>query len=304
MKYKIGIMVIDYDVYIGNLPCIKHEIEKSNIEVIAITNGWLTQSNIGLMDGFRYYDVSVFLQMPYDYLIIASQKEDFWTIRGKIGNRIHCGVEAIFSSYIFDIIDFDFKQYIELVKSKVSIISINCLGGITYANLFLEFMSPTINLRFENEEHFLRFISNMDYYFSQNIEYDGTECEEEIGEYPAGRIDDVRIRFVHYKSFEEAVDKWNKRKSRVNKNNILLMMFTENPVAAKSFAAIEDFRKVVFTAGDYGVENQIDLSPMFDICSLSDAGKIALLTANGELHLYNAIKMLNGYGDYLETRIR
>lgn len=301
MKHKIGIFVVDYDVYIKYLNGIKNQIEKGNCEVCAITNGWLPHSRIGMMDGFVYYDIGDFLRTQYDYIVIASNEEDYQAIKGKIINTVSCGYDSIFSISIFGIADFDFNLYIRLVKSNISIISCNCWGGITYANLFLKFLSPTINLRFENEDHFIKFVSRIDHYLQQDIKYDGIECDNLIGEYPAGIIDDVRIRFVHYKTFEEAVEKWNKRKLRINKNNILAMLLTENPEKAKQFSGIDGLRKIVFTGGDYGVGCQVDLSPMYDISPISDIEKITMLLANGELHLYNIIRMLNGDKDYIET---
>ncbi len=304
MGIRIGIMVVDYDIYLKVLSRIKNEISKGRIEVIAITNGWLTNSSIGIMDGFKYFDLGIFLGISFDYLIVAAGDDEFVMLKNKLGNRIRCGVDRVLSVRIFEIIDFDFSEYAKLLESKVSIISYNCWGGLTYAYLHLRFNSPTINTRFENEEHYIKFVSDLDHYLSVEPVFDGTEYEDAIGEYPAGKIDDVRIRFVHYKSFKEAVRKWNERKQRINRDNIFLMLFTENREIARSFDKTGDYRKVVFTAGDYGVKSQIDLSALFEISQLSAVGRYAVLAANGELHLYNAIKMLNGDGDFIETKLR
>lgn len=37
---------------------------------------------------------------------------------------------------------------------------------------------------------------------------------------PIGLIDDVEVVFLHYKTFDEAVEKWNRRKSRINWDNL------------------------------------------------------------------------------------
>ena len=110
----------------------------------------------------------------------------------------------------------------------------------------------------------------MDYYLSQRIEYNGTASDDLIGEYPTGIIDDVKIRFVHYKTFNEAEDKWYKRIERINKDNVFAMLLTENAEKAEQFDKIKGLRKVVFTDGDYGISSQVDLSPMLDISPISD----------------------------------
>ena len=148
MKNRVGILVVDYDLYLRYLPRIKNEIEKGNCEIYAITNGWMSQSSIGLMDGFKYYDMRDFIHIPYNYLIIASDEKDYKQIKDKIKTKVSCDPDSIFSINIFGIVDFDFEQYTRLVKSRLSIVSCNCWGGITYSNLFHEFLSPTINLRF------------------------------------------------------------------------------------------------------------------------------------------------------------
>ncbi len=304
MSSTVGIMVVDYDLYLGQLSGIKNEIKKENIEVAAITNGWMTHSNLGVMDGFCYFDLDSFFRVKFDYLIVAANDEEFRDIKQKVGSIVPGGADSVFPVGIFGIMDFDFTRYTSLAKSNISIISYNCWGGLTYANLKLKFMSPTINTRFENEEHYLRFISNLDHYLSTEIKNDGTEFEEEIGEYPVGLMDDVRIRFVHYKSFDEAVSIWNERKQRINRDNLFFMLYTEKPEMAKLFDETIDYNKVVFTAGDFGVKCQVDLTPLFEISSLTTIGHYAFMAANEELHLYDAIKMLNGDMDYLETRLR
>ena len=43
-----------------------------------------------------------------------------------------------------------------------------------------------------------------------------------------GRIDDVDIIFLHYRTFEEAKRKWEKRRSRVNFDNLIIKYNDQN----------------------------------------------------------------------------
>lgn len=112
------------------------------------------------------------------------------------------------------------KDYIERYKGKnPTIISCNCIGGIIYNELNLQFLSPTINL-YMNCEDFIKFCENMEYYLSLEIkEYNG-DIERE---YPLGMLDDLLLYFVHYKSLDEAREKWNSRKKRMNMDNIFII---------------------------------------------------------------------------------
>lgn len=41
--------------------------------------------------------------------------------------------------------------------------------------------------------------------------------------YPVAKLDDVTIHFVHYKTEQEAREKWNRRKERVNYDNLFFV---------------------------------------------------------------------------------
>ena len=100
-----------------------------------------------------------------------------------------------------------------------TIISCNCIGGIIYHELGLKFLSPTINL-YMNCEDFIKFCENMEHYLSLEIvEYQG-DIERE---YPLGMLGDLLLYFVHYNSLDEAREKWNSRKQRMNMDNIFII---------------------------------------------------------------------------------
>ncbi len=72
-------------------------------------------------------------------------------------------------------------------------------------------------------EDFVKFVSNLDYYLTQEIE----EVKTTTFDYPIGKLCDLEIHFMHYASIEEAIMKWNDRKGRINYDNLFIMM-TEN----------------------------------------------------------------------------
>ena len=51
-----------------------------------------------------------------------------------------------------------------------SIICSSCIGGIIYHRLGLKFLTPTINLWF-NQKDFIKFISNLQYYLDQKLNF-------------------------------------------------------------------------------------------------------------------------------------
>lgn len=107
----------------------------------------------------------------------------------------------------------------KLTNKDFSIIAPNCIGGVLYHRLGLEFKSPTVNLFFGSNKDYMRFISNLKHYLSLDLKF----IERERN-YPTGMLDDVKIVFNHYKTEEQAEEKWNQRKQRVNYDNLFIIM--------------------------------------------------------------------------------
>ena len=84
-----------------------------------------------------------------------------------------------------------------------TIISSNCNGGVIYSDLGEQFRSPTINLYIKPSD-FLNFVSDLRNYLSEEI----MEVETEYN-YPVGKLKDIYIYFMHYRSFQEAKMKWD-----------------------------------------------------------------------------------------------
>lgn len=113
------------------------------------------------------------------------------------------------------------------LKNKTpAIICNNCIGGIIYHDMGLQFRSPTVNLWFTCED-FIKFVRNLEYYTSCEIEQIFTENRK----YPVGMMrrgdETVKVYFTHYGTFEKAVNKWKERVKRIDYDNIYVIM--ENP---------------------------------------------------------------------------
>lgn len=125
----------------------------------------------------------------------------------------------------------------KLLYPNFTIISNNCLGGCVYRYFGLPYSSPTVGLFFLAEDY-LRFVSGLKFYMSEELVFiapDATHRAGEVagyvemfGRYPIGRIKDVDIHFLHYENEEEAYEKWNKRKDRMDWSRIIVKMSQQN----------------------------------------------------------------------------
>ncbi|WP_343347211.1 DUF1919 domain-containing protein [Terrisporobacter petrolearius] len=148
----------------------------------------------------------------------------------------------------------EWRLYKELKRKRLtnfnpSIISSNCNAGIIYHDLNLPFNSPTINLSMDTDD-FIKFVRNMKYYMEQEI----YEIYDENYDFPCGMLKDIKIRFNHYQTFQEAIRKWNERKTRINWDNIYILGIdgdNANYSSLKKFDSLPYDNKVIFTHKNY-----------------------------------------------------
>ena len=136
-------------------------------------------------------------------------------------------IKQIITTRIELLHDFRTAQYQKKLRKKLkntnpSIISSNCIGGIIYHDLGLKFNSPTINLTLPPED-FILFCENMDGFL--NATPKEIQCDER--NYPVGELTyhgaTIKLFFMHYKTFDEALTKWEERKQRIDFDNIFII---------------------------------------------------------------------------------
>ena len=116
-----------------------------------------------------------------------------------------------------------------------SIISNNCWAGIVYQRYGLPYSSPTAGLYFFADDY-IRMLSKLEYYMSipmKIIPIEESEHKEIILHrhheiFPIGKIDDVEVVFRHYSTPEEAIEKWERRKTRINYDNLIIKFSNMN----------------------------------------------------------------------------
>lgn len=145
-----------------------------------------------------------------------------------------------------------FKKQKRLKNRDFSLISNNCCGGIIYHDLGLRFLSPTINLFIKLNEYLL-FLENFNECLAADIIDAGGV------EYPVGKIilksgETVELHFMHYRTFEEAKNKFVERSKRINRDN--LFVFLEAGIETtddivERFDALPFKNKVIITNKEY-----------------------------------------------------
>lgn len=133
----------------------------------------------------------------------------------------------------------------KLINKNPTLIGDNCNVGVMYHDLGLQFTSPTINLYIFPDDY-IKFLTRLKYYTTHDI----VEIFEEGVDYPIGLIDDIKVYFMHYHSFEEAKEKWIERCRRMDLDNLFITMtkrsFRCTEEHIKAFDKLPYKNKVIF----------------------------------------------------------
>ena len=128
-------------------------------------------------------------------------------------------------------------------SENFTIISQNCIGGVFYHDLGMQFLSPTVNL-FIKACDFSRFVLNLRTYLDMELEMHWLE------KYPIGILGDITIYFQHYSSCSEAKAVWEKRVARINWDKILVLSTDHEGFNKETYQIWKQipYPKVLFTA--------------------------------------------------------
>lgn len=150
------------------------------------------------------------------------------------------------------------KDILLLKNKKFVIIANNCWGGEVYNWFKRPYNSPFIGL-YLNGPCFVKLLSDFDRYMSLELNFvTSTAYSETTPNYPVAKLDDVEIHFLHYKSENEAREKWTRRTSRMlqevnldnyffkicdlnNGNESVLKKFHELPFKNKVSFGVKNF---------------------------------------------------------------
>ena len=145
---------------------------------------------------------------------------------------------------------------IGLKNRNFSIIANNCWGGFVYDIYGLQYLSPTIGAYFFPEDY-LKFLSRLEYYLSieaKVLDFEKSKHKQELlkgNNRFIGVIDDIEVVFVHYNSAEEAGERVNRRRTRVNFDNLLVKFNDQNGFKEEDleqFDKLDYPHKLFFTA--------------------------------------------------------
>ena len=176
------------------------------------------------------------------------------------------------------------KNRKRLKNRDFTLLTSNCLGGIIYHELGLKFLSPTINIRMDSPD-FIKFVANIQDYLINELKF--IHSEEP---FPVAYLGDVRINFVHYKTDDEAMQKWEERKKRINWDNVWIITNDLDGVTEKDLEKLQNIKYakgiVVFSQKCYHSYNFIKQIPIDKNGSMKNIMKVNSLLGIREIERY------------------
>lgn len=146
----------------------------------------------------------------------------------------------------------------KLKYTDFTIISNNCWAGFAYQQFGLPYNTPTIGMGFVDDDY-LNFLEKFDYYISLTPEFINPQDAKDYNlrkrlrggeiDYPVAKLGDITLWFTHYRTEEEALQKWERRKKRINRNRLLIkwsQRYNQDPELLRRFLNLPFKNKIAF----------------------------------------------------------
>lgn len=238
-----------YDNYIA------HYVLNDEINVIGFVSG--CESVCKELDEKPIFSLNEITNIDFDFIIVAVEDQQiFRNIKKRVVNELHMPEKKCINGKVFKHPCFNWERYMKILDNPPTLITEACYGGYIYNQLGMQFFSPFINTRI-SENDYLKLINNVSYYLNQNLQVGNDiqkteEMQTKIGEdiswgkmgYPIAMLGDLKLHAIHAKDLKSYMDEWERRRQRINWDNIWILMIIENEEILEKFKAIKYEKKI------------------------------------------------------------
>ena len=188
----------------------------------------------------------------YDVLLVVGAHNDFYDrgIQKARQNAVQFGLpeEKLLSDWIVCIPGFTLEKHHQLQQSRLSVFSMNCFGNLISHLLELPFRSPLGNFGFLSNKDFIHFLGSPRDYMKEPPTFREQKIYEDGTKHNFANLGDIVVSAYHYENFEDFIEMWEKRKSRINWDNLFIEMFlnNEDKHTLEQFDALPYEKKVCF----------------------------------------------------------
>lgn len=229
--------------YSNNIVLLKQAELNGDITIDGITSN---DRYVTSIDGIKFIRKEDIIQEQYDVVVLMLERVNRWMARPEINELL--GDIVIVNGDVLNVLGFSFDKYVKLYRSKLSVMASTCWGAIVCNKLGLPFLTPLVNLNMSNQDYF-KLMNNPNKYLNAEFNQVGTGYNEvDCFHYPIGGLKDIRINFVHYRNYTDAVEKWKERVERINWDNVLVSTYTDDVKVAEEFERLPYDKKFCFVS--------------------------------------------------------
>lgn len=141
------------------------------------------------------------------------------------------------------------KMQEALTNTTPTFLCPNCIGGLLFHDLGIQFQSPTVNLMMLQTD-FAKFVLNLDDYLTQELVF----FKHPEYDFPCAYLKDITVHFTHYHTEEEAAQKWKERSARIDRDNLFVFLEERDGLTREDILQLGSIHArglVVFTANAY-----------------------------------------------------
>ena len=200
----------------------------------------------------------------YDIILVAGAKNIGIAEVVKFAKQIKLDTDKLLGDWIVCIPGFNLQKYRQLQRSKLSMFSAHCFGGIISHTLGFPFYSPFVNLYMTNQD-FIKFLQYPRIYIEDTPIFEklfDSSVEAPNG-YPVFSLGNISIYMQHYADIDNALKSWNERKQRINWYNLLAVMSTESSEILEQFDELPYGKKVCFVPFESNLDSAFYINPKY-----------------------------------------
>lgn len=264
------------------------EINSSLIDIVALVDTYQVGKYI---DGYIVKNIEQVTEMniEYDYIIICSEYSS--EIR-KLLLQKNIDEDKIINYFGYhNILNLlKIKENRNIIGNDITIISNHCWGAYLYKTLGIQYNSPFIWLSVEDNDY-KKLVSNFNEYMD-NVNSLEVIFDEKLG-YPVGTLKDIKLQFIHYKTCDEAYEKFISRTLKINKDNILLECTTSNKNIIETILASSFEKKLIITDIEYKSNNVYSFTEWKEIARNKNISKFSDFVLNCSFDYIDLNKIIN-----------
>ena len=276
----------------GNMiKAIKYDELCGNLKVLGITSE-ITSYKAYL--GYPYIHKEDLTRTAFDIILVLGGRKTFYSIQRE---AVEMGIkeEYIIPYSVLLKEGTSIERYIALKSNPPTIISNNCWGAYTYQTLYLKYTSPFIYTYIMDDVHYIKLLQKPEYYMEQSISYKKNGYNfGENKEYPIYDCGDIELHFFHATNRDDVIECWERRKRRIDWDNLFVMMYTESYQIADAFSQLPYKKKICFVpfesklSGVYTIPDRIRQA-YSDVFFWTMLNRMAL----GRILYYDAVDLLH-----------